>query len=823
MWNFRASTIGHGRTRDARHATGAGGRFDPVHGLLALILIVLQLVWMGQARAQIPPAGTASQFDLVGFLQEATVNNVNSLTAGGKLKVNGHVVVVPDNTIVILPANALTWQELFTQAPAPYNTVATGMTGMALADSPAPPTTYEVHVVGNRVGDTYIAGLIYLSQQDLNAGAGYINYIDYATGEMYVGGALNVANGVPQNILDANNPGARVAINDPDGKFGRAATPDRRFTLDPDNPTIRSATGFPMCLPRTDPASTSVAPDALCPQGNRPLDAAGNFVYGFTMPPANTTAVQLPDPRIMAPFEVGDYVDYAGTLISGSAGTYISAHTITNNVAIYTTPGTDPAYVAIEVALMGTGGVTVAAVGEAVIRTRFEGMTTDPSRPIHLFGIDVKPGDNKTNDRDWGMVAVDPGPPTGAVKGRWRFRPPCTVSVATVKDCKAPSAGTFLPPSREVRAVIEGAWTQSTNPATTGGANGLIAGQYHAPILEYIFPENVPGTPPPPNNFETIPFLAQGGYTSSAGTQVGQLAPWPGKQAPGTCTAPTASAGADFNVAPGANKVPLVGSATGSGQLTYLWTVPLPTTINSSSSSVNPTFDAPALAPGAAPVVITFTLTVTGCNNQTATSTVKVTVVPDILVLSPIAPQTVVSGTQVSLTASGVGAAGLTYTWAQTSGPGVAITQLPAGGPTIKFTRAVPVGQLTSDVLTFSVFASAVGGIPSAPVSVTVTVKPAKDVVTITSAVYRTSKQRLDILASSSITNPNLVLTLQPYLTVSGTTFDPSALGSILTNLGAGSYTMTLVGAPQPAGAVLIVKSSLGGASAATALTQLRN
>jgi hypothetical protein len=37
------------------------------------------------------------------------------------LRVNGQVVTIPANTIVILPANALTWDELFTEAPAPYS------------------------------------------------------------------------------------------------------------------------------------------------------------------------------------------------------------------------------------------------------------------------------------------------------------------------------------------------------------------------------------------------------------------------------------------------------------------------------------------------------------------------------------------------------------------------------------------------------------------------------------------------------------------------------------------------------------------------------
>ena len=838
MWNEVGMTTRHRGGGAACRSTWAARSLEPLRALLAVVLLLLQLCWHGQALAQLPPPGAASQFDIAGFLQEATLNGPNATAiTGGKLKVNGHVVVVPDQTIVILPANALTWKELFDQAPAPYTGIATGM---ALTDSPPPLTTYEAHVIGNRVGDTYIAGLIYLSQQELNSGAGYINYIDYADGTMYIGGKLNVdlTTGVPQNVLDGNNPGTRVRINDPIGRFGRVATPDQRFTLDPDNPTIRSTSGFPMCLPRTNPNDLTVIPDALCPQGNRPKDGTGNFVSAFTMPaPATLAAGQLPDPRIMAPFEVGDYVTYAGTLVTdsgtsgsypaGSAGTYVSAHTITNNVAIYTAPGTNPAYVAVEVTILGTGGLTVIGAGEAAIRTRFEGMTTDPSRNIHLYGIDVNP-DGTTSDRDWGTIAVDPGPPTGPVKGRWRFRPPCTATVASVKACTPPSGGNFIPVTREVRAVIEGAWTPATLQAATGGANGLMAGQYHAPILEYIFPENTPGTPPPPNNFDTIPFLAQGGYASSAGTLAGQLNPWPGAQAPGSCTAPTANAGADFSVASGATAVPLTGSATGTGPFTYAWTAVSPsTTVITNPTSPNPTFNAPVIPSGGSAQTMVFRLTVTGCKSQTATSTVTVTVLPPshpVPVINPIVPVKVTSGTPVTLTATSSGSAATTYTWTQTAGPAQAFSQQPPGSASIKFTRAIPLGQITSDVLTFTVTAND-GGQVSQPVSVTVTVAPQPDAVTITLAEYRTAKQRVDLTVTSSIVNPNLVLTLQPYKTTSGATFDPSALGATLANTGGGTYTLVLVGAPQPASppaTPLTVKSSIGGTSAPTALTRIR-
>jgi hypothetical protein len=97
--------------------------------------------------------------------------------------------------------------------------------------------------------------------------AGYIDAIDYTTGTL--------------SIEQDGGPGAKVRINDPTGRYGRAiiADPafDARFCVDPDNPTIRSATGFPMCIPR------SAAEDPECPSTNRPKLADGTFNPAFTM------------------------------------------------------------------------------------------------------------------------------------------------------------------------------------------------------------------------------------------------------------------------------------------------------------------------------------------------------------------------------------------------------------------------------------------------------------------------------------------------------------------------------------------------------------
>lgn len=1011
--------------------------FARVLGSLLLSLLAMTT----QAWSQLPiPAST--QFDITGFIQEATLDAgcVADAHCGGTIKVNGHVVVIPRETIVILPANALTWQEIFTQAPAPYGLLsAPPSSGLALADVPAPMTTYEAHVIGNRVisggTDRYIAGLVYISQHALNSGNGFINFINYATGEMRVGGPLG-----------DSTTGTRVQINDPVGRFGRIMTPDARFTVDPDNPTIASATGFPMCFPRTDPLVTA---DALCPESNRPAAVAPAVGFATTIQMNDPVALPgvPPDATQQAPFEVGDWISFSGTLVhdganptagpwpaGGTASSYVSAHTISNNVAIYTWPGTNPAYVATEVTLIGTGGLTVFGAGEAVIRTRFEGMTTDvdptgvAQRKIHLYGIDINPVTGVTSDRDWGTIGVDPGPPNGAVKGRWRFRPPClvfgTIPAKPDKQCVMNASGTFLPPTREMRAVIEGAWTPA-GPQTTY-ANGIIAGQYHAPILEYIFPENVPGTPIVENNFDTIPFLAQGGYTSSAGTQVGQLNPWPGAVVPVAACAPTAANAGGPYVAASGGTIALAGSATGSTPIIYSWTADAGTF--SDATIANPNYTAPQVAVS---TVANLTLTTTNCGGPsvaTTTVTISTALAPVVnaiapqmvtsgssgsfgvsatdpnappalpltfsvsqtgapallgLAVSPTGPSTaavnytapagvpvpsditvtliatnsagvasapvstsvtinpaigactapvanaggpytVAAGGSVNLAGSATGSTPVTFAWTASAGtlsnasitnpsftapvvlalttvnlsltatnscgsstasstvtvnPALApsvnavaplsvfsgaassfgisgsdpnvpallplnFTVTQAGAPAlagltvtptspttanVSFTAPVlPIGQVVPALVTLTIKAANTAPVTSAPITTTVTVNPLPDLVTITSAEYRTSKQRLIITATSSVNSPNVVLKLQPYVTTTGAIYNPDpaagGVGNVFT-LAAGVYTIDVVGAPEPAippATPLTVTSNLKGVSAPSGLTRIR-
>ena len=97
------------------------------------------------------------------------------------------------------------------------------------------------------------------------------------------------------------------------------------------------------------------------------------------------------------------------------------------------------------------------------------------------------------------------------------------------------------------------------------------------------------------------------------------------------------------------------------------------------------------------------------------------------------------------------------------------------------------------------------------------------------SAEYRTGKQRLILTATSSVISPLVDMFLDPYVTTTGVVYDPNpvagGLGNVFTNNGGGLYTIVLVGAPEPAvppATPLTVHSSLGGTSAPSALTRIR-
>jgi hypothetical protein len=546
------------------------------------------------------PAPVPPQFDITGFIQDATLAPVGSMCPsvtdprlmGGTVTLNGQKIIVPCNTILQMPAFAATWADLFTMAPADITPA--GKIGLSLTEPFVPGTagllnslptgfnsplpSHEIQVVGNVIKGQYIAGLIFISQQPLNAGQGIISCIDYATGELQVGGVIQ-PHGSPCT-LPAPAGVARVRMNDPVGRYGivhggkgclaagtcdvEEAGYDPRFTADTDNPTMHSALGYPICIPAFNPTVTM---DAKCPIYNRPTvpnckgfdpltglppfgaqaGVAGYCTTWVMDPPGSHTAAKpdATDPTLAAPLVIGDTIGFHGTLKADANGSYISAHTIDANLGIYTQPHTKPAYVFMEGVLVGTGGGPVGGLAvETTTKVSWVGFTTDPTELVDFFSLHQDPITGAVTE--FYLQTYDPCcTPLG------RFRSP------------ANNIGAFGEPQRNYRAVSRNACQvdgvngptapavtaichmdplyapdptakQATYTLSTDGktGTGLVPSQYTLPVFEFIFAENLNfGTPLVPNNFQDIPFLFCGsgpiGGPGSGTTVVGQLVPAP--------------------------------------------------------------------------------------------------------------------------------------------------------------------------------------------------------------------------------------------------------------------------------------------------------
>ena len=505
-------------------------------------------------------------FSIVGHIQTFTLTAPDNPFSSATMVVNGVTVTIPTNTVVLMPAAYLTPQEIFRCAPPglptdppqtfPCPASPKAKSGLALddrvtlADPPLAP--FEAEIVGNIVGGVHIAGLVRISQQSLNNTAGFIRSIS-AAGEMCVGAS-------PTPVASCVPPDTRVRINDPTKVYGAINTsPDLRFSVDPDNPTIHAQTGYPMCV--------SSPGDSGCLLTNRPF-SGGAPLTTFVMdsqaittglPPAHPSilpcvgALPACDPNKTAPFIVGDFINLAGTLFKdGNAAHpyYISAHTIEANVGIYTKPGApNIAYVFQEKTILGTlgpltGPAPVApcvAALECTARLRIVGFTTDPSRlsSIHTYASDV----DATGVRHTRLLSTVQRPQ--APFGRFRFDIPRTPTLVPnglgatreimvrMDNVALGDNGVPLPDNTVI--------ADNLNSPGLANANGIIAGQYVAPVGEYLFPEGlIMGAPPPAANFQCLAFLTAGWATALTGEAlklVGQLTPWPGTTAPAASAA----------------------------------------------------------------------------------------------------------------------------------------------------------------------------------------------------------------------------------------------------------------------------------------------
>lgn len=259
-----------------------------------------------------------------------------------------------------------------------------------------------------------------------------------------------------------------------------------------------------MCIPRSDN-------DTLCPASNRP-DANGG-----------SRSFQAPDPLVMAPFLVGDFITYTGVkLASGVVSAY---EIVAGNVEITTTGA--PSYIRVEEAQIGIY-LNDANVEIQETRVRIS---------VQLLSIfHAHFPSNRVTGSNWQQFIGYTSDPNALVSVSALILDPCT-GIATEQGVGVgelrPDAGgrnkftaridgtTAVDYSREYRL------TASTGTVLT--KNGLLAGQYVTPIAAWVQPELLnPSLPPPPNEFSRMTHLTRGvGVDQETGNLFGPLEPFP--------------------------------------------------------------------------------------------------------------------------------------------------------------------------------------------------------------------------------------------------------------------------------------------------------
>ena len=211
---------------------------------LALWVVALLVAIQWSTRAHAVPTIAP----VAGEIQYITIDSPGDHWSGGTIVVGGTIVILPRNLLIDLPANRLTLQQLYEQAPA--ECVALGETGLAKGDACNHTGMGGiVSLSANRTnGGNVIAGDVFIEKAQESV-TGKVSYISYTDGYFRVNG----------NVGDATT-GVMVRLNDPTSRhtvqqgLGCAAgspncSPDPRFTLDPDNYTNVYTTGYPFCIP----------------------------------------------------------------------------------------------------------------------------------------------------------------------------------------------------------------------------------------------------------------------------------------------------------------------------------------------------------------------------------------------------------------------------------------------------------------------------------------------------------------------------------------------------------------------------------------------
>jgi hypothetical protein len=132
------------------------------------------------------------------------------------------------------------------------------------------------------------------------------------------------------------------------------------------------------------------------------------------------------------------------------------------------------------------------------------GFASNKRTTVALYAMDIDPCTGKVTDRIIAAMGLRGG---ANEQNKFEYRSDILTGYA-----------------REYRVVAE----IDGIPKTRTTKNGLLAGTYVQPVNVWVHAEqNIPGTPPPANDFSQMPWLTQGVGVDEAGNLWGPLEPFP--------------------------------------------------------------------------------------------------------------------------------------------------------------------------------------------------------------------------------------------------------------------------------------------------------
>jgi PKD repeat protein len=494
--------------------------FASLSALLGLALVV---------PAQSPATGAL----ITGRIDHLSVDDPNDTWSSGTMVVGGQLVILPRNLVIQLPANWLTLQQLFDQAP--LGSQAMGVSGLAVLDGPrtrpAGSTATSgvlggfATVHGNRTSfGNVIAGDVFI-QKGTEIVNGVVTFVNTTDGYLRLDG--NVGDDTTGLMVRINDPESRYTIQQGPGcDGGPNCSPDARFGVDPDNYTITFSTGYPAGIPSTIPVG--LRPGFRT--GDDPNAAAdANGVGDPFCPSTNRGVLPVPDSTRFAPIQVGDAVMAEGNFEVVRGVRFLSCHTLTVQVALTTQDlPTQPDYMIFDEVEWD-----VPSFDNQRVRLLMIGFTTLNDSQLDVFRLHVDPRNNTNHEMPLGSTVGNPNTINqGIVPGSGGIfkiaydadfialipsgRSPCQNLINAGFGSLCPSGGTLaeniavlVPITREIQGRTRHSRTLLPG-VVTRDINGALAtnGQYLTPV-GVGFPEFVEinlGALQTPFSFDGVPW-----------------------------------------------------------------------------------------------------------------------------------------------------------------------------------------------------------------------------------------------------------------------------------------------------------------------------